>query len=131
MKSNLTTPLLVFLGAGFGALARYLLSGFIQGKSGSQFPWGTLVVNVSGSLLIAVVTTWLLLKQGSDDLRLLLVTGVLGGYTTYSAFAYETLQLVQRKHAAEAISYVLATNVLCLAACWSGYELTKRLVSSS
>lgn len=131
VKSNLTTWLAVFVGAGLGAVARYAISTVVQSKTASVFPIGTLVVNVTGSLLIGAVMTVLIARQGSDQLRLLLVTGVLGGYTTFSAFAYESLQLLERKHAATAIVYILTTNTLCLAACGLAYFLTKRLISPS
>lgn len=131
VKPNMTTWMAVFAGSGLGAVARYAISTFAQSKTESVFPVGTLVVNGTGSLVIGIVMTVLIARQGSDQLRLLLVTGVLGGYTTFSAFAYETLQLFERKHAATAIAYILATNALCLAACGIGYLLTKRFLITS
>lgn len=84
----------VALGGAIGASARYLVGGWIGAWLGSEFPWGTLFANVSGSFLIGVV---LILVEGGAipaEARLFLAVGVLGGYTTFSTFSYESLTLL-------------------------------------
>jgi|SRR5919199_2207819 CrcB protein len=87
--------LLVAVGGAIGATARYLLGGWIQSWVGSSFPWGTLVINVSGSLIIGLVLG--LVDRGtlSSEARLFLAVGLLGGFTTFSTFSYEGIQMVQ------------------------------------
>ena len=86
--------LLVALGGVIGSAARYLIGGFIANRFGPDFPWGTFIVNVSGSFLIGVIL-WLvgggLLPAGA---RPFLAVGVMGGYTTFSTYSNETLQLI-------------------------------------
>lgn len=88
--------LLVCLGGAIGSGARFLASGWMERAFGAQFPLGTLLVNVTGSFLIALVFE-LAGRTGavSPELRLFLTTGVMGGYTTYSSFNQETLRLAQ------------------------------------
>jgi fluoride exporter len=88
--------LIVCVGGALGSGARFLLSTGMARAFGPEFPVGTLLVNVTGSFLIAVILE-LSLRTGavSPDLRLFLTTGVMGGYTTYSSFNYETLRLAQ------------------------------------
>lgn len=87
--------LLVAAGGGIGAALRYLLGGWIASRLGPDFPWGTFIVNVSGCLLIGLVLG--LVERGAlpGEARLFLAVGVLGGYTTFSTFGYETLRLLE------------------------------------
>lgn len=88
---------MVLLGGGVGALARYLLSSAIMRRFGGTFPLGTFVINVTGSFLIGVLMTLFTERlQPHPNWRLLLVVGVLGGYTTFSSFEYETYQAVRQ-----------------------------------
>ena len=89
--------LLVGLGGAIGSVARYLVSTRIQQASHSGFPWGTYVVNGTGSLLIGIV--YALFDNGlyGDDLLVFLVAGILGGYTTFSTFAVENLKLIENR----------------------------------
>jgi CrcB protein len=116
--------LLVALGSGAGGAARLYLSTLVARGAGTQFPWGTLAVNVLGCLAVGALGA--LFEPASplhvrQDLRVLLVVGVLGGFTTFSAFSLETLLLVQRGSAAMAVAYVVASIVLCLAAAGAAY----------
>ena len=109
--------LLVLAGGGLGAALRYLTGLWIAGRFGGAFPWGTLAVNVTGSLLIGLVAT-LADERGSigPETRTFLVAGVLGGFTTFSAFSLETLRLEEAQTPARAALYVLASVALSLAA---------------
>lgn len=86
----------VVLGGALGSIARYLLASAIQLRSGSAFPIGTLIVNVTGSLALGIVLRYGIdAPSVSQEARALLATGVCGGYTTFSAFSYETAMLIQ------------------------------------
>ncbi len=88
--------LAVGLGGGLGALARYLLGGWVQRWAGPAFPAGTLAVNLLGCLLVGAGMTWAEARLASSPAaRLFLMAGFLGGFTTFSAFGYETLQLLR------------------------------------
>lgn len=107
----------ICLGGAAGTGARYLLSGWLLRAAGPGFPWGTLAVNVIGSFLLGLIlqvslTTTLI----SPTLRLALTTGVMGGFTTYSTFNYETLQYLQQSEWLAAFANVAATLLACLAA---------------
>ena len=86
--------LLVAAGGALGSVARYLLGLWLQPRMGPDFPWATFVINVSGSLLIGIVLG--LVQEGmlSSGARLFLAVGILGGYTTFSTFSYETVELL-------------------------------------
>ena len=109
-------------------MARYWLSGATQSLTGAGFPSGTLVVNVLGSFVIGLVMA-LSLERGAidDDLRILLTSGFCGGFTTMSAFSYETLALVRDGEQLLALGNVGGTLVACLAAVWLG-NLVARLL---
>jgi CrcB protein len=104
--------LLVCAGGAIGSGARYLVGSWVAARWGTAFPWGTLAINATGSFLISMVMV-LGLEVGvvGPELRLLLAVGVLGGFTTYSAFNYETLHLAQRGQWGLAAAYVAATLV--------------------
>jgi len=116
--------LLIFLGAGAGGTARYLVGGWAQGWAGPGFPLGTLVVNVSGCLAIGFLAAlfsgpWLV----REEWRLAILVGVLGGYTTFSSFGYETTSRVRDGEWARAGLNVLLSNALGLSAVWAGATL--------
>lgn len=119
----------VCLGSAIGGGARYLASQAALTLFGSAFPWGTLLVNVFGSYLIALVihvaltTEWV-----SPTLRIFLTTGVLGGLTTYSTFNYETLSFVREGAWEVGIANMVATVVSCLIAGVLGFA-TGRLLT--
>jgi fluoride exporter len=121
--------LLVCLGGALGTGARYLVGGWAAVAFGSAFPWGTLGINAVGSFLISVVMH-LGLEAGaiSPDLRVVLATGVLGGFTTYSSFNYEMLGYYQRGAPLLGFAYLAGTLAGCLAAGWLGLSLARWLV---
>ena len=116
------TALLVALGGALGAVLRYWISAALQGNAAAgAFPWGTFVVNLSGCFLMGIVSA-LAERQAylTADARAFLAVGVLGGFTTFSAFANETANAVRSGAPQVAALNVLASVVLCLAAVWLG-----------
>ena len=122
--------LLVCLGGAAGTGLRYLFGGWVQTAFGPAFPWGTLAINAAGSFAISLVMHVGLRTEMNDTLRLALTVGVLGGFTTYSTFNYETLKLVQDGAWLLAGANVLATVVLCLAAGLVGAAAGRALVGN-
>jgi CrcB protein len=117
--------LLVAVGGAFGSAARFQISSWVLHHTVSwRFPIGTFAVNVVGCLLAGSLGG-LMAKQSafSMDVRLLLLTGVLGGFTTFSAFGLETFYLLKRGEIGIALSYVLLSIVAGLAGVWLGYSL--------
>ena len=108
--------LVICLGGAIGTGARYLLALWVVGKAGPGFPLGTLAVNVIGSFAMGFVVQFAATNPMSETTKLALTTGVLGGFTTYSAFNHETLRLVQEGAWASGVANVAATVLLCLAA---------------
>ena len=120
------TYLWVALGSGVGGAARLLCSDIAERLVGIGFPWGTLSVNVLGSLLIGVAAALVVpagrLEPGGA-LQQFLMVGILGGYTTFSAFSLQTLDLARNGHLGKAAGYVAASIVLCLLAVAVGYAI--------
>ena len=122
--------LIVFFGGGLGAAARYGMNIGVGRALGSAFPWHTLAVNIIGCFLMGVLTEAMALRLNlSNETRLFLVTGVLGGFTTFSAFALDFAFLVERRDVIGAAGYVLASVGLSLIACFVGLALVRALVS--
>ena len=121
---SLRDLLLVGTGGAAGAIARHAMAGALMAASGQdRFPVGTLAVNVLGCALIGVFAALAEALPGlNGPARLLLVTGVLGGYTTFSAFGLETMLLLRRGDAMLAAAYVAASVLLGLAAVWLGMK---------
>jgi len=115
------------IGSCLGGISRYLLSQFIQGKYLSSFPYGTLAVNVIGCFLIGIVFG--LSERGNLTMewRLFLATGVLGGFTTFSAFSNETLSLLRDGQLWHALTYIGCSIGIGLAATFTGSSLIKLL----
>ncbi len=115
----------VFVGGGIGAVLRYAFGLFAAAQWGAAFPSGTLGVNIIGSFAIGFLAV-LLPAEGPGALwRLALITGVLGGFTTFSAFSLETLQLAQRGETGLALAYIASSLIFSLAAVWSGWSLAR------
>lgn len=119
--------LAVAAGGAFGALGRYWLATAAQRIGGSGFPYGTLTVNVLGSLLIGVL--YVAFERGGlhQDLRLLLTVGLLGAFTTFSTFSLETLVLLEQGTWGRALVNIVASVVFCLVACAIGVYLARRI----
>ena len=118
---GLVNVLLVGAGGFLGAIARYLLSGFVQQRVAGLFPWGTLVVNVVGCFAMGALAE-LAESRGflSAEQRAFAVVGVLGGFTTFSAFGGETLNLARDRDTALAAMNIGLHLALCLGAVWAG-----------
>jgi fluoride exporter len=115
--------LAVVLGAMVGAPARYLTDLVVQSRHGSELPWGTVTVNVAGSLVLGV-TAGALTGGGGDHWLLLLVgTGFCGALTTYSTFGYETLRLTEERAGFEAVANVVASLAAGLGAAALGWAV--------
>jgi CrcB protein len=124
-----TRYLLVALGGAFGSVARYWVAGLAPRLFGEAFPYGTLVVNVLGSFLISVVMgVALSTSLVPVNLRVFLTTGIIGGFTTYSTFNYETLALLQQRLWWTGGLNLAATLVGCLIAGLLGLAVAKLLV---
>ena len=118
--------LLVALGGALGSVARFWLSGLVAERFAHAFPWNTLVVNVTGSFVIgflAAVTEPGSRGWTSPGVRQFLMVGVCGGYTTFSSFSLQTLNLMREREWLYAGGNVLFSVFLCLLAVWLGYLL--------
>lgn len=112
--------LYVFCGAGLGGILRYWLGSLIQSRAG-EFPLGTLVVNVTGCLVMGILAArWAGPGGPREELRLAVLVGVLGGYTTFSSFGRDAMTLASKQQWGGAAGYVLASVVLSLLAVWAG-----------
>ena len=111
----------VALGGALGASSRYLIDHLIEQRSFSIFPWATFAINVTGCLLIGVITEALVDRHHLPAwIRVGLVMGVIGGYTTFSTFAQEALELGEVHHAAVALGYIAASVTVGIAAVYAG-----------
>jgi len=120
--------LLVFFGGGLGATLRHLVNIFCARCIGTGFPWGTFIINISGSTLMGLIAGYLAVKGGaSQHWRLFLMTGILGGYTTFSAFSLDAALLYERGELGLAAAYVLGSVVLSIAGLFAGLALVRHL----
>lgn len=114
----------IAVGSAIGGVARYWLSGAVAGAFGETFPWGTLIVNVTGSFAIGFFAT-ISDPEGrlflGSTARQFLMTGILGGYTTFSSFSLQTLNLVRDGQWVPAGANIAGSVILCLVAVWLGH----------
>jgi fluoride exporter len=112
---------IVFIGSGIGGVARHLFNGWLMKAVGTEFPLGILAINVIGSSAMGLVAGWFAFKgHASQEVRLLLTTGVLGGFTTFSAFSLDAALLYERGQPWLAAIYVLASVILSIAGLFAG-----------
>lgn len=117
-------------GAAAGGVARYYLATLVHQRVGSGFPWGTLLINVTGSLLLGAIIRYALATPGmSVELRALLTTGFCGGYTTFSTYSYETAALLEDGRYERAALYAFGSVVLALGATVCGFLLARELIA--
>ena len=117
--------LLVMFGGALGAGARYLIGRWTLAMLGTGWPWGTLAVNLLGGFAMGVLAGILSRTGDSEPARLLLGVGVLGGFTTFSAFSLELVTMVERGEAGSALGYALASMLGAAAALWTGLLMTR------
>jgi CrcB protein len=108
---SLAVVLLLIAAGGLGAVCRFVVDGVVRSRSGAAFPLGTLVINISGSLVLGLVTGLTVAQLLPDAVRLVVGTGFLGGYTTFSTASFETVRLVQERRLPAALLYGLGTLV--------------------
>jgi fluoride exporter len=120
--------ILVFLGGGIGTVARYWVSGIVYRWTGSNLPYGTFIENSVGCLLIGLLMTAFedrFLVQ--PPLRIFLTIGILGGFTTFSTFSFETISMLKESEYFFAFLNIISTVITCLCATYAGTEIGKLL----
>ena len=128
-----TTMMLLWIAVGgaFGAVARYGLGGWVHSWAGTRFPWGTLVVNLVGSLLIGFLIRALEGSAVAPEMRAFLTIGLLGAFTTFSAYTFETVELVRSGQPRLAALYSLGSLGLGIVAVYTGLVLAGLLLQRS
>jgi CrcB protein len=124
----MTQVLAIAAGGAIGALLRYWTSLAVHSRLGTGFPYGTLAVNVLGSLLMGFLYIWLIERLAAGPaLRAFLLIGVLGAFTTFSAFSMETLNLIEGGHAGKALLNIAVSITACIAAAALGIFAARQL----
>jgi CrcB protein len=119
--------LLVFVGGGLGATLRHLINLTCARILGTGFPWGTFIINITGSTVMGLIAGYLAFKgEASQPWRLFLMTGVLGGYTTFSAYSLDAALLYERGELAFAALYIVGSVVLSIAGLFAGLALVRQ-----
>ncbi|WP_420134538.1 fluoride efflux transporter CrcB [Rhodopseudomonas sp.] len=120
--------LLVFLGGGLGTMLRHLVNTVSARMFGTAFPYHTFFINVSGSFIMGLIAGYFAFKAGSpQSVRLFLMTGILGGYTTFSAFSLDAALLYERGAVGLAFLYVLGSVSLAIAGLFAGMALIRAI----
>jgi len=123
--------LIVFIGAGIGGTLRHGVNVTCGRYCGTDFPWGTLTINVTGSLVMGLMAGYFAFKAGeswSQHMRLFLMTGILGGYTTFSAFSLDSVLLWERGQALAAAAYVAGSVGFSLVGLVAGLTIMRTLL---
>jgi CrcB protein len=120
--------LLVFIGGGLGSSLRHLINVVSIRSLGTAFPFHTFIINITGSTVMGLIAGYLAFKgEAAQSWRLFLMTGILGGYTTFSAFSLDAALLYERGEIGLALLYVLGSVVLSLAGLFAGLALVRHL----
>ncbi len=128
MKRIFAVLAMVAIGGAIGSAARYLIAGWVQSAAWAGFPYGIFVVNISGGLVMGLLTELMALKWNvSLELRAFLTTGILGGYTTFSTFSLDSALLIQRGAYGGAAAYVAGSAILSILALFAGLWLVRML----
>ncbi len=119
----------IAVGSAVGGVSRYYLSSSVQQRLGATFPWGTLLVNVIGSLIVGFVIKYALATPAvTAEMRALLTTGFCGGFTTFSAYSLETATLMEEGQYERAGVYAFGSVLLAVAATFCGFVLARELI---
>ena len=127
MRGLFMSFLLVFVGAGLGGVMRQAVNVAAM-RLGSGFPYGTLGINILGSLAMGLVVGWFALRGGGMQARLFLTTGVLGGFTTFSAFSLDAVTLLERGETNAALIYVLGSVIVSIGALFAGLGVMRAIL---
>jgi CrcB protein len=120
--------LIISLGAIVGANLRYWISRFASNEWGAAFPYGTLIINIGGSMIVGFFMIWTTERVLADPRwRLLIVVGFCGAFTTFSSYAFESMSLVGRGQWLLAVTNIVGSNLLCLSAAIGGMALARTL----
>ena len=120
--------LIVFLGGGIGSMLRHAVNVLTARAFGTGFPYGTLTVNITGSIVMGLLAGYFAFKgEATQSWRLFMMTGVLGGYTTFSAFSLDAIALYERGEVGMALGYVAASGALSIFGLFAGLLLMRQL----
>jgi CrcB protein len=124
----MTQILAIAAGGSLGSVMRYVVSTGVHNWLGRDFPYGTLVVNVLGSLVMGLLYELFLQRLPvSTEIRAVLFVGFLGAFTTFSTFSIETINLVEQGYLLKAVTNILASVILCVVAAWCGLQIVRQL----
>jgi CrcB protein len=128
----MTKLLLVAAGGAVGSVARYLVGAQALRLMGPTWPYGTFTVNVTGGFLMGILAAWLAHRgnANSENMRVLLAVGVMGGFTTFSAFSLETALMIQKRAYGQAFTYTAASVLLSVAALYAGMFVARRIFAA-
>jgi fluoride exporter len=129
----ISTYLWIALGGALGSIARFWLAAMVAEIIGPQFPWGTILINIVGSFIIGFFATFTGpggRMLASFNTRAFVMVGICGGFTTFSAFSLQTLDLVRENHWAQAGGNIVLSVVMCLLAVWAGHALAAVMLLS-
>lgn len=131
MMDRVRLVLYVAVGGAVGTLARYGLSFFVQSRAGSAFPFGTLLINITGSTLLGFLMRYGLEGTiATPEVRLLLTTGFCGGYTTFSTFSYETARMLEDGERLSGALYIIGSVTISLVGTFVGFALARALLAA-
>ena len=117
--------LLVAIGGAIGSVMRYLVAVLMKNFNLGEFPWHTFTVNMIGCFLIGLIFSWSLQSASFENIRLFVMVGILGGFTTYSSFGLESFDLFKQGKIMTASAYIIGTNIVGLIAVYFGYSFHK------
>src|SRR3954471_9112113 len=128
LRAKRMNYLLVFLGGGLGSTLRHIVNVASARALGTAFPYHTFIINITGSIVMGLIAGYLAFKgEASQPWRLFLMTGILGGYTTFSAFSLDAALLYERGEIGLAVFYVLGSVVFSIAGLFAGLALMRHL----